>query len=288
MSASRWQGVVVPMMSPFNADGTVDLPAVKRLVDHLVDNGASGVFPLGTTGEAASIAPAQRSRLVEAAAAATGTRATLYAGVSGNCLTESIESARTFAEMGAQAVVAHPPCYYAVTDAEIEAYFSCLADASPVPLVLYNIPVTTHLSISIESVLRLSRHGNIVAVKDSAGDAHRITMLLERTGGRGGFPVLLGSSALFSHGLKAGGVGIVPSGAHLVGKLYRRMFDAAMALRWDEVDALQKQTDDACAAYLKGRNLPAGLAKLKSILASQGLCQRFMAPPIATLEDEPA
>ncbi len=87
----------------------------------------------------------------------------------------------------------------------------------PLPLVLYNIPITTHHHIALDVVDRLRKHPNIVAIKDSAGDVARLTELLERTGGRDGdFPVLLGSSVCFTHGLKHGGVGLVPSGAHVV------------------------------------------------------------------------
>src|SRR5437764_11432206 len=127
-----------------------------------------------------------------------------------------------------------------------------LADSVPLPLVLYNIPVTTHHSIALDSVDRLRTHPNIVALKDSSGDRPRLTELLKRSGGRAGeFAILLGSSASFTHGLKQGAVGLVPSGAHLVGDKYVAMLDAAMKAQWDEVERLQTETDTACMAYLK-------------------------------------
>jgi 4-hydroxy-tetrahydrodipicolinate synthase len=146
--------------------------------------------------------------------------------------------------------------------------------------VLYNIPVTTLHSIALDVVDRLRRHPNVVAIKDSANDAHRLTELLRRTGGRSGFPVLLGASSQYSHGLRHGAVGLVPSGAHVVPKLYVQMCQAGMAERWEDVERIQKESDDAVAPYHKGRSLGEGLAALKVILEERGLCGRTMLPPL--------
>jgi 4-hydroxy-tetrahydrodipicolinate synthase len=151
---------------------------------------------------------------------------------------------------------------------------------------MYNIPATTHHSIPLDVVDRLRRHPNIVAIKDSANDAARLTELLKRTGGRDGFPVLLGCSARFGHGLRHGGVGLVPSGAHLVPAAYQSMYEAAMADRWDDVERLQHETDATCAAFLKGRSLGESLAALKAILEQRGLCGRTMLPPLRTMTGE--
>jgi 4-hydroxy-tetrahydrodipicolinate synthase len=203
----------------------------------------------------------------------------VYAGISGNCFRESVELAITCKSLGVDAVVAHMPSYYPLSDEEIEAFFRRLADAVPLPLVLYNIPVTTHHSISLDSIDRLRAHPNIVALKDSSGDAVRLTELVKRTGGRDGFPVLLGSSSQFTHGLKLGGVGLVPSGAHLVADQYQAMFDAAMANQWKAVEKLQITTDNACAKYIRGRSIGQGLAVLKAMLEQRGMCGRTMLPP---------
>ena len=204
----------------------------------------------------------------------------VYAGIASNCLRDSVEAATAYKQLGTDAVVAHVPSYYSLSDAEIEDYFCRLADAVPLPLVLYNIPATTHHSIALDTIDRLRTHPNIVAIKDSSGDRERLTELLRRTGGRGGFPVLLGSSVAFTHGLRHGGVGLVPSGAHLVPREYQRMYEAAMSDDWDSVERLQRETDAACAPYLKGRPLGESLAVLKAMLEQRGLCSRSMLPPL--------
>lgn len=277
----KYCGVVVPTVSPFTPNGEVDTPAVGRIVELLVSNRIGGIFPLGTTGEAASISPDDRRTLVAATVTATRGRAMVYAGIAGNCFKESVEAAKQYKQLKVDAVVAHMPSYYPLNDAEIEAYFLRLADAVPLPLVLYNIPITTHHHIALDVVDRLRKHPNIVAIKDSAGDVARLTELLKRTGGRDGdFPVLLGSSVCFTHGLKHGGIGLVPSGAHVVPAEYQAMYEAGMARNWPEVERLQKVTDDAVAPYLKGKSLGQGLAALKAILEKRGICGRTMLPPL--------
>ena len=204
----------------------------------------------------------------------------VYAGIASNCFRESMDAANAYKQLGADAIVAHMPSYYPLSDAEITDYFLRLADSAPLPLVLYNIPVTTHHSISLDVVDRLRQHPNIVAIKDSANDRQRLADLLSRTGGRGGFPVLLGSSINFQHGLKHGAVGLVPSGAHLVPDKYQAMFEAAMADNWEKVEQLQHETDATCQQYLKGRSLGEGLAVLKALMEKRGLCGRAMLPPL--------
>ncbi|RYG80071.1 dihydrodipicolinate synthase family protein, partial [bacterium] len=199
---SRFRGVVVPMLTPVTADGAIDERGVLNLVDLLNDAGVAGIFPLGTTGESSSVAQADKRKLIELVVDRNENRATVYAGISGNCYRETIELARDAQRLGAAAVVAHPPSYFPINDDEIEAFLQRLADDTPLPLVLYNIPQTTRLNIPIKTVVKLSTHANVVALKDSSPDAARIDELLTTLGGRGGFPVLLGNSSLFTHGLK--------------------------------------------------------------------------------------
>lgn len=282
--STQYQGVVVPMVSPFTADGRIDEPSVKNVVDYLAHAGVAGIFPLGTTGESTSIHPDDKRTLIELTVRHTAKRSMVYAGISSNCLRESVELSHFAKRAGVDAVVAHPPSYFPLSDREIETYLFKLADASALPLVLYNIPQTTKLNIPIDSVLKLAKHPNVVALKDSSPDRERIESVVKQCGGRGGFPVLLGNSSLFTPGLKAGGVGIIPSGAHLVGPEYQALFEAAMNDDWARVDQLQAQTDAACSAYLKGNSIAQGLAALKAILHQRGICTRHVLPPLIELQ----
>lgn len=278
--ATQYQGVVVPMVSPFTADGRIDEPSVAKVVDYLADAGVAGIFPLGTTGESTSIPLEEKRTLIDLTVKHTAQRAMVYAGISSNCFREAVELSQCAKSAGVDAVVAHPPSYFPLSDREIETYLLKLADASALPLVLYNIPQTTKLNIPIEVVLKLSKHQNIVALKDSSPDRERIEAVLAACGGRSGFPVLLGNSSLFTVGLKAGGVGIIPSGAHLVAPEYVEVMRAALSDDWARVESLQAKVDAVCSAYLKGNTIAQGLAALKSILNERGLCTRHVLPPL--------
>ncbi len=278
--SNRFQGVVVPMISPFTPSGAIDVPAVGRVVDVLVQGKVAGIFPLGTTGESASIHPVEKRNLVSATVTAVAGRSMVYAGISGNCFRESIELADACADMGVDALVAHMPSYYPLKDDEIESYFFKLADRVKLPLVLYNIPQTTNMSIAIDSVVKLKEHQNIVALKDSAGDPKRLTDLFNQLGGKSGFPVLLGNSSQFTHGMKLGGVGLIPSGAHLVPAEYQALFEAGMKSDWAEVERLQAITDAAVKPYISQPTLGRGLAKLKALLEARGICGRTMLAPL--------
>ena len=165
----RFSGVIVPMITPFTKEGRIDLDAARRITEHLVTNGVS-VFVLGTTGESASIPDSARPAFVKAVVDQVAGRALVYAGISGNSFITSVDLAKRYFDMGVDAVVAHPPHYYPLTPEHILRYYEALADAIPGPLILYNIPPTTHISIPLEVIEKLSYHPNIVGVKDSEGD----------------------------------------------------------------------------------------------------------------------
>jgi dihydrodipicolinate synthase/N-acetylneuraminate lyase len=276
-----FQGVIVPTVTPLRDSTRIDTDAVGKIVDYLLANGVDGIFPLGTTGEAMSIGVPMRSEMVRATIKSVAGRVPVYAGISSNVMNESIDAAREYADLGADAVVAHVPTYYALEASEIESYFLKLADESPLPLVLYNIPATTHHMMSIESVVKLSKHANIRAIKDSAPDGKRAVQLIKSLGD---FPMLLGSRVCFAEGLKAGAAGTVPAGAHLMPAEYCAMYDASVDKDWAEVDRLQAVTDQGMAAVLGTRGVGQSIAVIKDHLAARGLCSSQVMPPLCSVE----
>jgi 4-hydroxy-tetrahydrodipicolinate synthase len=273
------------MVSPFHADGHADTAAVGRLVERLVSAGVHGVFALGTTGESASIATPDKREIVRATVEAVHDRVPIYAGISGNCLADSLEAAKVYRDLGVAAFVAHAPYFFPVPDDFLISYFQKLADSVPLPLIIYNIPPTTHLSIPLSTVERLSHHPNIIGIKDSQSDIHRFEQVINTVKHRPDFRVLIGSSALSSQSLKLGAHGLVPSTGNFAPAPYVALYKAAMAGRWDDVAVLQKEVDELSAQYQKGRTLGESLAVLKSILARQGVCSPTVLPPLRTLAE---
>ena len=280
------RGVIVPMVTPFTPDGEIDRAAVGRIVEHLITGGVHGIFVLGTTGEAVSVSSQDRCTLVEEAVRAAARRMPIFAGVSANCFRESVEAAAVYRRIGAAAVVAHPPFYYPLPERDIETWFLDLADAVPLPLLLYNIPQTTHQSIPLDAVERLSGHANIVGIKDSANDGPRLNELLRRRAVAGeddGFTVLVGAGSLYTTGLRGGAHGIVPSTGNLDPASCRALFDAAAAGDWDAMEQAYRRVLDVTATYQQGRLLGESLAALKALMAARGLCGPGVLPPLREL-----
>jgi dihydrodipicolinate synthase/N-acetylneuraminate lyase len=278
---SSHHGVIVPMVTPVTPDGSLDESAVRRVIDHMVAGGVHGIFVLGTTGENTSVPLAMREHLVAAAVKHVAGRVRTYVGVSANCLADSVAAAKAYASLGVDAVVAHLPTYYPLNAEEQFAYFNALAERIDLPLVLYDIPTTTHMAIPIEVVERLSYHLDVVGIKDSGGDIGHLTALLELLGdGRPDFAILVGASILAAQGLALGADGIVPSQGNLVPALCRALYDCATAGDRGAAEAYQEQLNALARLFVEGRSLAQSLGALKAMMGALGLCGPDVLPPL--------
>lgn len=280
--AKRYSGVIVPMATPFTEGGGIDRAQVERIANHLVEGGCHP-FVLGTTGEGASIQERDRAELVEWTVEAVGGRAMVYAGISTNVLQDAAAMGRRYLELGAAAVVAHPPSYYPITGDDMLRYFGLLADRIAGPLFLYNIPATTHLSIPLDVVEELSHHPNVVGLKDSEGSLTRLEEGIARWSGRDDFAHLTGWAAQSAYGLQLGSDGIVPSAGNVVPAWYRALYDAAISGDVGTARAIQKATDELSTLYVDHPTLGQSLAALKAMMAARGLCGPHMLPPLFRL-----
>lgn len=285
-SGKLYRGVVVPMVTPVTADRKLDEPAVRRIIDHLIDGGSNGIFVLGTTGEAASISPRVGHRLVELAVEQVGNRATTYAGISQNCLNDSVAAAEAYFRLGVHAVVAHLPFYYPLDGKEQRDYYTVLADRLGGPLMIYNIPKTTHLSIPIEVIEQLSHHPNIVGVKDSELDLGRLKALMAAVGNRTDFSVLVGVSSLAHDAMRLGADGIVPSPAHLAPESCSGLYACGCAGDTENMPAYQALINEVSAICNRGRSLGQSLAALKAAMSELDLCGPDMLYPLQALPRE--
>jgi dihydrodipicolinate synthase/N-acetylneuraminate lyase len=275
-------GVIVPMVSPFTEQGTIDVPAVFRLTEKLVSHGASP-FVLGTTGESASISSSQKIVMIKAMIEANAERSMTYAGISSNSYESSVTLAKRFFDEGIDIFVAHPPCYYPLTDAQIISYYEKLAGDIPGPLVLYNIPAVTHCSISLAAIDELSQHQNIIAIKDSERDINRLVTILAKYNKDPNFVHLIGWGAQMSFSLKNGSGGMVPSSGNLVPGLFVDMFQAAKEKDYKKTENLQNLADQVSRIYQEKRKLGESLAALKIMLSEMNLCKPHVLPPLVRL-----
>jgi dihydrodipicolinate synthase/N-acetylneuraminate lyase len=284
-SSSPYHGVVVPMSTPFTSSGAIDEAATERMVDRLSRH-STGVFVLGTTGETASLTSAQRTQLVTAAVRAAGGRVPVYAGIGDNCLNDSVEAGATFHRLGATAVVAHLPGYYTLNAAEMRAYFDLLIERIPGPILLYNIPQTTHMSLPTDVAEQLSQHPRVVGLKDSENVAGRPDDLAQRFAGRTDFALFMGVAALSARALQLGFRGLVPSSGNLIPELWRDLYQASVNGEWARVEALQIRANQVAQVFQRNRSLAQSLAALKAGLESLGLCSAHVLPPLQILSSD--
>lgn len=228
--------VLTAVITPFHEDGSVDFGTFTRLTQHLTAHGSDGVVVCGTTGESPTLNAVEKVALFKAAVDAVGARSTVVAGTGTYDTRESIELSKRAAEVGCHAVMAVTPYYSKPPQEGIARHMMAIADATDLPMMVYNIPGRTCRLIEVDTLIRLAAHPQIVAVKDAVDDidwtVRQIDALPE------GFAVYSGSDALTLKIVRAGGVGVVSVAAHLAGDSIKAMVESAIIGKDDEADRL--------------------------------------------------
>jgi dihydrodipicolinate synthase/N-acetylneuraminate lyase len=280
----KYHGAVVPMITPVTASGELDEAAVDRLVDDLVAGGVEGIFVLGTTGEGVNVPKPFRRRLVEGVAKRVAKCCLVYAGL-GDLQAAEFDTANECLRAGADAIVVHPPVSLPLPAHELAGWYRTLLDQIAGPLVLYNMPMTTRVSIPLDAIEKLAGHPKLAGIKDSENNPKRIGELLKRFGGRPGFSVFIGVGALMEKGLKLGADGIVPSVGNLIPKVCEDLCASAGRGDWVEAGNHFSRMNAVAALYQKGRTLNESLAVLKAAVHCRGLCAPHVLPPLLPLSD---
>lgn len=210
------------MVSPMKPDGSLDLVGAQELAVHLMDNGHDGLVVNGTTGESPTTTDAEKIDLVRAVVEAVGKRAHIIAGAGSNNTAHSVESARAAAKAGAHGLLVVTPYYSKPPQEGVLAHFTAVADATDLPVMVYDIPGRTGIPIHTETLLRMAAHPRIVAVKDAKGDLFAASEVMSQTD----LWWYSGDDALNLAHLTQGAVGMVSVVGHLASKQYAEMVAA--------------------------------------------------------------
>lgn len=278
-TAKKYTGVIVPAVTPLTDKLHIDEAAVKKLFALFYQHNISP-FILGTTGEAASLSTQVKKDYVLAAEKNKKMGSLLYAGISSNVLAESIDFAAYCCLHAVDVLVATLPSYYALTEKQMLHYFKTLADNVSLPLFIYNIPATTHMSIPLAVIDELSQHKNIVGLKDSERSEERMLQALQFWKDRTDFYYILGWAAKSADALINGADGLVPSTGNIYPEIYEDMLAAFNAGDKDKMYALQKLSDDYGALYQANRTLGESLHALKLMMKDKGICEEYVMPPL--------
>jgi len=217
--------VLVALISPFTADGEVDWSTVEKHIDDVISAGADGIVVSGTTGETSTLTDPEKLRLVEVAKSVAGNRAKVIMAGGSNETAHAIELHKASAKAGADGVMIVTPYYNKPTQAGILTHFRMIADATDLPVILYDIPGRTGVPIRYETILRASKHPNIRAVKDAKGDFSEVSRVLNNTD----LLYFSGDDTNILPHLSIGATGLIGVTANIAAAPYRHIVDAVNA-----------------------------------------------------------
>ncbi|MCG0278610.1 MAG: 4-hydroxy-tetrahydrodipicolinate synthase [Thermanaeromonas sp.] len=220
----KWGRILTAMVTPFTASGELDLEGAKRLARYLVEHGSDGLVVAGTTGESPTLTHDEKLALFAAVKEAVGDRAQVIAGTGGNSTAASIELSKEAEKLGMDGLLLVVPYYNRPSQEGLYRHFKAIAEATSLPIMLYNIPSRTGRNMEVDTTLKLAQIDNIVAVKESSGDLDQVTAILR--GAPEGFLVYSGDDSATLPILAVGGYGVVSVAAHVVGEKMQAMVQA--------------------------------------------------------------
>jgi 4-hydroxy-tetrahydrodipicolinate synthase len=272
------RGAITALVTPFRPDGSVDEAAYAALVDWQITEGIHGIVPVGSTGEAVTLSLAERERVVRIAVEQAAGRVPVIAGAGSNDTAAAIEASHALAGAGATHLLHVSPMYNKPPQRGLVAHFRAIADASPVPVVLYNVPGRTGSNVLAETTLALAEHPNICAVKEASGNLAQIEQIIR--GRPEGFGVLSGDDGLTLAVMASGGEGVISVISNAAPRACAALADAAargdLATARDWHHRLAPLVD---AAFIESNPIP-----IKAALAMMGRMKNVLRLPLVTMD----
>ena len=272
------RGVLAPIPTPFTDDEAVDLDAWRANIDRWMDTPLHGLVVLGSTGEAPLVDDDEAERLIREARRRVPGGRLLIAGTGRQSTRAAVAAARRAADAGADGVLVRTPSYFKkqLTTEAFVSHYAAVADASPVPVVLYNFSALTGITLPVEAVARLVDHPNIVGLKESGPDLGYVGDLIGVA--RGGFSVLVGSAPTFYPSLALGASGGILALACAIPDACVRIYEHVSAGRHDEARALQRQVVPLARLLTTVHGIPGLKAALSELGYVGGRPRRPLAP----------
>ncbi|QPC83321.1 dihydrodipicolinate synthase family protein [Phototrophicus methaneseepsis] len=281
----KLKGVIPPMLTPLS-NGEVDAEATKRLIHHLIESGVAGIFVMGSTGEGPWLNQHQRKALLAATVDAVDGRVPILAGALEPGTGPTLEAIQLIAGYAVDVVVVATPYYFQADAATQAEHARIIADESPLPVMLYNIPQMTHNPLRAETVAQLLDHENIIGIKDSQGDWANFEALLKLKEQRADFIISQGAEAQGAQSALAGADVLVPGISNLIPEKFVSVMNQASLGHTDEVHAMADEISGVMKGiYGDGFWLPR--MKYAASLRGFGDGSRLApAPPLAEAEKE--
>ena len=274
---TRLVGCGTALVTPFTANGAIDEPALRRFVDWQIDEGIDFVVPCGSTGEAATLTPAEHYRVIEITVEQARGRVPVMAGAGSNDTAKAIETSRRMQEAGATHLLHVSPMYNKPPQRGIVAHFTAIADATTLPIVVYNVPGRTGSNIEAATTLELAKHPRIIAVKEASANLPQITDCI--VGKPRDFAVLSGDDELTVPILALGGDGLISVISNAVPALMTKLVRVARAGDFGTARELHMQLLPWMrAAFIESNPVP-----VKAAMAMMGKMENVLRLPLVPL-----
>ena len=275
-----FQGVYTALITPFRSDGTIDEPALRRIVNAQIEAGVSGLVPVGTTGESPTVSHEENLQVIEIVINEAAGRVPVIAGTGSNSTAEAIDMTSRARELGAAASLQVSPYYNKPSQEGLYRHFTTIADAVDLPMVVYNIPGRTGRNIETATLARMAEHPRIVAVKEASGSIPQMMDVIARL--PNSFDVLSGDDNLAFPLSALGGNGVVSVASNLVPARMVAMIRQTLAGEISHARAAHYELLPLFrAVFLDTNPIP-----IKYMMHRAGFCEEVYRLPIVPLADE--
>jgi len=271
-------GVYTALITPFQEDGSIDEEALRKLVDSQIEAGIQGIVPMGTTGESPTVTHEENIQVIRIVAEQAAGRTEIIAGTGSNSTAEAVRMTQLARDVGATATLQVTPYYTKPTQEGLYRHFTTIAEATELPMVVYNIPGRTARNVENATMLRLASHPRIVAVKEASGDMAQVMELVSLR--PKGFDILSGDDNLTLPLVALGGEGVVSVASNIAPRMMVQLVTAAREGRMNEAREMHYKL----LPLFKGVFLQTNPIPIKYALAAKGIVTESYRLPLCPLD----
>lgn len=278
---TKLTGLGVALITPFTPSGEVDFEALRRLVDMMIEGGADYLVVMGTTGETPTLTLPERVAVLRTVKERNAGRLPIVVGVGGNDTARVVELINQTNLDGVDAILSVTPFYNKPAQRGLFEHYKYIAERSPRPIILYNVPGRTGVNMEAETTLRIAREcPNVVAIKEASGNIEQIKQVIE--GAPEGFMVISGDDSLALPVIKAGGVGVISVAANAFPKYFSTMIKAQFEQQWGHTEVMFEKIRPMVKMLFAEGNPPG----VKAALAARGVMSNVLRLPLVSVSDE--
>jgi 4-hydroxy-tetrahydrodipicolinate synthase len=279
MNRVRFAGCGTALVTPFTSDGAVDEPALRSLVNWQIEQGVHFLVPIGSTGEAATLTPAEQRRVVEIVVEQGGGRVPVVAGAGSNDTRRAVAASRAMRDIGVTHLLHVAPMYNRPPQRGIVQHFRAIVEASDLPVIAYNVPGRTGCNIEAETALEIAELPNVVGIKEASGNLAQIAEIIRNRPPH--FSVLSGDDALTLAVMEAGGDGVVSVVSNATPRAMTELVSRCLAGEYGVARAIHERLEPWMrSAFVESNPIP-----VKAALAMLGRAANVLRLPLVPLEE---